>query len=604
MPGELLLNCWIDGDETWQVFDVNIGTTNVDKVTTLKRLVAAQASNAFGHLAPRQLDLWKVNLPLLVKRDFEKATAEIDWDTDPLNPASQMSDIFKSRPREGFAHIAVRGPKGVSDTVAGTKRRFDGAFPRIVDPSDEICTKLIQPFDDIPKCARDVVSLIKSPLLQKLPVNLFMFQCISSKHPYTAELLQPATGEMEMIISYALSDFNGQQAMSASSEDMLHSSVDALLRHPLKAMSVRLGSGKMPIAMDRNRTNEESSAVTNRRPDFLLWLNDILLFWGEERAVSGAEKDLDKDFRMINPVVSGDVNFMICYAVNGRRIRFYATDSDQRKSPTPFLPLTHELDISNFLCRFTVLETVINIARIMMTIRDDLPAVTYPLGKRMMSGHSEITYNFDGVVKKLLVAHLPYCEPDVESRVKFLCDMYKHTKGHRGLVQVRSDPRLTESGTHYVVEMTTMGARQLPESEEELRVMVKDLVTGLDWLHKGGYLHRDIRNQNVVYDRALKQYVLIDFEHSGKQEGRRSQRRNPAATSFDGEDWLRDWDYGTLDDGVYTKASDMYQLGRFLHDWFRRMIDSEDGKAFVARLTGKKMTAEEALLHEWIRTVP
>ncbi|TDL19524.1 hypothetical protein BD410DRAFT_438002 [Rickenella mellea] len=156
-----------------------------------------------------------------------------------------------------------------------------------------------------------------------------------------------------------------------------------------------------------------------------------------------------------------------------------------------------------------------------------------------------------------------------------------------------------------MVEMTTMGARQLPESEEELRVMAKDLVTGLDWLHKGGYLHRDIRNQNIVYDQVLKQYALIDFEHGGKHEGRRSQRRNPAATSFDREnDWLRDWDYGTLDDGIYNMASDMYQFGRFLHDWFRRMIDSEDGKDFVARLTGKKMTAKEALIHEWIRTVP
>ncbi|TDL19523.1 hypothetical protein BD410DRAFT_438004 [Rickenella mellea] len=131
---------------------------------------------------------------------------------------------------------------------------------------------------------------------------------------------------------------------------------------------------------------------------------------------------------MINPVVSGDVNFMICYTVNGRRIRFYATDSSQRKSPTPFLPLTDELDITSFLRRFKVLQTVINIARIMVTIKDDLPAVTYPLGKRMKSGHSEITCNFDGVMKKLLVAHLPYCDPDVEFRVKFLCDMYKHAK--------------------------------------------------------------------------------------------------------------------------------------------------------------------------------
>src|SRR6266487_269219 len=98
--------------------------------------------------------------------------------------------------------------------------------------------------------------------------------------------------------------------------------------------------------MDRNRTDEYvlthfisrddeicipyhqrgTSTKPLCRPDFLLWLGDVLLFWGEEKAVSGAKEDLQRKFKVIDPVVFGDIQFMICYALNGSKIRFYAVD--------------------------------------------------------------------------------------------------------------------------------------------------------------------------------------------------------------------------------------------------------------------------------------
>lgn len=62
--------------------------------------------------------------------------------------------------------------------------------------------------------------------------------------------------------------------------------------------------------------------IPSCRPDFLLWVREILLLWGEEKVVSGAKQDLEKKFRAIDPIVLGDIKFMICYAANGPRIRF------------------------------------------------------------------------------------------------------------------------------------------------------------------------------------------------------------------------------------------------------------------------------------------
>src|SRR4051812_14166267 len=72
-------------------------------------------------------------------------------------------------------------------------------------------------------------------------------------------------------------------------------------------------------------------------PDFLLWLGDLLVFWGEEKAVSGAKADLEKKANKIDPTFFGEIQFMICYAANGHRIRFYAYDGSPEglKRPDP-----------------------------------------------------------------------------------------------------------------------------------------------------------------------------------------------------------------------------------------------------------------------------
>ena len=50
-----------------------------------------------------------------------------------------------------------------------------------------------------------------------------------------------------------------------------------------------------------------------------------------------------------------------------------------------------------------------------MTIKDTLPTVAYPLGKKLELGDSELTFSLDSVKKMIPVTKLPYSEADAES---------------------------------------------------------------------------------------------------------------------------------------------------------------------------------------------
>jgi hypothetical protein len=76
-----------------------------------------------------------------------------------------------------------------------------------------------------------------------------------SQHPSLSKSLRPANGELAFTITAALRDAVGASASAGGSEDMLHSPIDNLLRHPLIIIRSSLGN-KLPIQLDRNRTDE------------------------------------------------------------------------------------------------------------------------------------------------------------------------------------------------------------------------------------------------------------------------------------------------------------------------------------------------------------
>ncbi|CAG8608529.1 10391_t:CDS:2 [Paraglomus brasilianum] len=493
--------------------------------------------------------------------------------------------------------------------------RVKQPFKEVTDNSRIICEALVKPFNMIPTNTSELKFIMKSDLLTSLPVA--GAKLLALKNPQVRNIFDydevncqcPLGVQFGSALSYTNQRNNTQ-------EDMMHFMMDSLIRAPVEEISRVL---HLPVTVDRNATDSGSTTVEQCHPDFLFRIKDVLFFWGEEKSVTGAFEDLEYKFTQFDEVLPEELKFMICYTANGTNISFYIIDGWTKRKKDRFVPFTKEFNLNDIQDRIDILKAIINITRLVRTLVDKncIPSAVYPVTKTQKYHRSTISYEANYVKKVVSIRDLPFVDGEnlkmIESRVDFLFAMYQHAKGKRGLVQVKDGPKLIWGNTAYKIKLATRGIAVETlsiHSEDKVQKLVLDVVTGLSYLHSGGYLHCDVRLPNIVYDSTLKQYVLIDFEHGGRRDdvniSKRKSRNRSKHVVRDRHyrldiERLKDWDDNTLDNGVYTKRSEMYQFGILLHTTFDRVIRSKNGKDFVEKLRAKQLTAADALKHLWLR---
>ena len=67
-----------------------------------------------------------------------------------------------------------------------------------------------------------------------------------------------------------------------------------------------------------------------------------------------------------------------------------------------------------------------------------------------------------------------------------------------------------------ILELSPIGSLIRPQSLPELKAAISGILHGLEWLHGNGFVHRDLRWNNVIID-STGCVRIIDFEHSGKE---------------------------------------------------------------------------------------
>ncbi|CAL8466510.1 g6046 [Coccomyxa elongata] len=110
--------------------------------------------------------------------------------------------------------------------------------------------------------------------------------------------------------------------------------------------------------------------------------------------------------------------------------------------------------------------------------------------------------------------------------------------------------RLPLGNSSYYVELEPMGACFIIHDDSELRSQVASLLSTLRPLHEAGYVHRDIRMDNIV--KYFQQWLLIDWELAGRV------------------DQLVWWEGKLLPEPVrlhqhpYTIQTDLWQVGKLI----------------------------------------
>jgi hypothetical protein len=446
-----------------------------------------------------------------------------------------------------------------------------------IDRSREICKQLVQKFQHTPISIDEVRASMASTLLTKLPavgdlhrVGKFLDSLCYSDDNDAYDLA--AVIGAPLVLS----------ADDGHGESMLHYPIDQLIRSPMIFFREQLGSSVLPVTIDRDVIDRTTTTKAKLCPDFLCWVGEVLLLKGKEKSLESEFDQACEELRVkmstLDPIYFGDMSYMLCYSVGGKWIQFFALDKLKM-----LYPLTTKLDRTNMSDKISVINTVINIMRFIVTVKDILPKDILPLGRVFCKGCTSIAFLESSVKKSIreFKKHYPFAD------IKTLRDMYQVAIGKQGLVQALDQPKLKRDGTYEVV-LATRGFRVLPKTEQELQHAIRDILYGLHALHKAGFVHRDIRWTNILHQQP-EGYVLIDLEHGGL-----ACEKPPFLQ-------LTEWDDKTLEaGGIYSEASDIYQVGK-LKNHLPGVMLSQIGMDFCNNLCQQRMSAEEALKHMWLQ---
>jgi len=145
---------------------------------------------------------------------------------------------------------------------------------------------------------------------------------------------------------------------------------------------------------------------------------------------------------------------------------------------------------------------------------------------------------------------------------------------HPNIVQTR---RIQfENGTLYIVfehldmNLTEFMKEKLRKEsrklrEEEVRIIMKQVLLAIDFMHMRGFLHRDIKPENFIINRSTLEVKMIDFGTS-----REVNNTRPPYTAYVSTRWYRAPECA-LRTYYYGPQSDIFAIGCVMAELFLGM---------------------------------
>eukprot|EP00916_Digyalum_oweni_P019759 GHVL01032979.1.p1 GENE.GHVL01032979.1~~GHVL01032979.1.p1 ORF type:complete len:377 (+),score=51.83 GHVL01032979.1:58-1188(+) len=268
----------------------------------------------------------------------------------------------------------------------------------------------------------------------------------------------------------------------------------------------------------------------------------------------------------------------------------------------------------------------------------------YHIGDHLGTGRfAEVYVCFDRANdnKKYAIKVMQAREGHILTRIREEIAILKDLRGHKGVVTLidSHEQELANGGYEVRVVLELCDGGELYDkvqnnsvySEEDCRILIRNLLETIAFIHSKGIMHRDIKPENILLSSKTDptSVKLSDFGLA-----RRSTRNAlPRSRSICGSDFylapevIKHEEYGREIDiwsvGVVTYVSLSGSLPFFhniLHKLYRQIVErdisfpaaqwggiSRGGQDFILRLLqnspNDRLTAEQALQHPWLRSI-
>ncbi|RPB21822.1 hypothetical protein L211DRAFT_840185 [Terfezia boudieri ATCC MYA-4762] len=443
---------------------------------------------------------------------------------------------------------------------------------------EELCDRLTEPFPEFAHCPSvdDLDDMLRTPLSVSLPYASDVDPNILASHPYliprhflALSTFKDISGLLGAILLPRGIFLSGNQ-----NEDSFHVIWDTIIRETLT-----LFSSNIFLEFQRNGRDVHGSGTTTAqtRPDFLCWMDQALVFRGEEKSspemLPIARTELEVKFGEWTPLFYGQLPFVFAYATGGCMIQFYRIMPDGQCQT-----LSHNIFNASLPSnRLSIFRTTINILRCLKTLKRLIPS-DRPL--RLFYEYrrpKDVTLT---IAPSTVLKRIPSLAVSEELRNLYEMIWLQRPKH---IINLAKQPRYGRTITS--LHLCPVGFHPRLRNISELRHAVKGILKGLDWLHQYDYVHRDLRWANVIQDMEGN-VRLIDLEYAGKE----------GVVEYG--NILRHWPI--MEGEIYLKGIDVYSVAKMMGEYSSLLggENSREGYTFMTRLE-RGISTKDALKDCW-----
>ncbi|TPX31304.1 hypothetical protein SmJEL517_g05318 [Synchytrium microbalum] len=273
---------------------------------------------------------------------------------------------------------------------------------------------------------------------------------------------------------------------------------DSILCTPLQLFAQTVN-----ISVEVSRNEEPLQSTDSFRPDSILYFDNLLMVFGQEKVdtnIGKAELNLNKMNEPLSAIFYGNVKTCFAYAADFRKLSINANGARSMLSP--------EFNLTTSTGRLNALFSVVNVFRLirglMLLNEADAFSPKWSLSREYERGMTTtLLFRNTFMIKTI---RIPWENATIDDL------RLAHSVDSPYLIK-----RIKEVVTYgsYSFHLAPIGTniRNIREPHTG-RKLCYCILKGLEALHSAGIVHRDIRLDNMI--QVENRFILIDLEHCGK----------------------------------------------------------------------------------------